>query len=37
MVSVAALQIWKAENITHEGHPAVQLTYHSLDGEEVCL
>ena len=36
-VSLATAQIWEAENITHEGHPAVQLTYHSLNGEEVCL
>mmetsp|Transcript_427 Transcript_427/g.1274 ORF Transcript_427/g.1274 Transcript_427/m.1274 type:complete len:322 (-) Transcript_427:1124-2089(-) len=27
-------QIWRAENVEVEGHQAVQLTYHSRDGEE---
>ena len=31
----ATLQVWDAEKTTHEGSPAVRLTYRSKDGEEV--
>lgn len=29
------LQVWEAQKTTFEGSPAVVLTYHSKDGEEV--
>jgi hypothetical protein len=31
----AHMQVWDAEKTAYEGSPAVRLTYHSKDGEEV--
>lgn len=33
----ATLQVWDAEKTTHEGSPAVRLTYRSKDGEQVSI